>query len=84
MLRLLATEGECDWVGEEIPVALSRFGPPVLEELRVYLCDPKNETWTRVGVARAIELISQESPESRADCVAAQGKAKTQAGKEGP
>ena len=69
MLRLHETEGESDWVGEDIPVALSRFGPPVLEYLRAYLCDPKNETWTRVGVARALELISKEFPESRADCI---------------
>lgn len=69
MLRLHETEGESDWVGEEIPIAVSRFGPPVLEELRAYLCDPKNETWTRVGVARAIQLISEGFPESRADCI---------------
>lgn len=69
MLRIHATEGENDWVGEDIPVALSRFGPPVLEELRAYLSDPKNGTWTRVGVARAMELIFKASPESRADCI---------------
>jgi len=71
MLRLHATEGESDWVGEDIPLALSRFGPPVLEELRAYLSDPKNETWTRVGVAHAMELISKAFPESRTDCVEA-------------
>jgi hypothetical protein len=71
MLRLHETEGESDWVGEEIPVVLSRFGPPVLANLRSYLCDPKNETWTRVGVARAMKLISEKFPESRADCIAA-------------
>jgi len=69
MLRLHETEGESDWVGEEIPVVLSRFGPSVLEELRAYLCNPKNETWTRVGVARAVGLISKDFSESRADCM---------------
>jgi len=71
MLRLHEMEGESDWVGEDIPVALSRFGPPVLEDLRAYLSDPKNETWTRVSVSRAMKLISEEFPESRADCIAA-------------
>jgi hypothetical protein len=71
MLHLHETEGESDWVGEEIPIALARFGPPVLEDLRTYLSDPKNETWTRVGVSRAMKLISEEFPESRADCIAA-------------
>ena len=71
MLRLHETEGESDWVGEDIPVALSRFGPPVLEELRAYLCDPNNETWTRAGVANAMELMSESFPASRADCIAA-------------
>jgi hypothetical protein len=71
MLRLHESEGESDWVGEDIPLALSRFGPPVLEDLRAYLCDPKNETWTRVDVARAMKLISEGFPESRADCIAA-------------
>jgi len=71
MLRLHETEGESDWVGEEIPLAVARFGPPVLEDLRAYLSDPDNETWTRVGVARMMKLISEEFPESRADCIAA-------------
>ena len=34
MLRLHEKEGESDWVGEEIPVALSRLGPAVLGDLR--------------------------------------------------
>ena len=71
MLRLHESEGESDWVGEEIPLALARLGPPVLERLRAHLCKPNNDTWTRVIVARAIELIADEFVENRPDSVAA-------------
>ena len=71
MLRLHEKEGESDWVGEGIPVALSRLGPSVLGDLRVYLCKPNHETWTRVIVARAIQLIAGEFTETRADGIAA-------------
>lgn len=71
MLRLHEKEGESDWVGEEIPLALSRFGPAVLGDLQVYLCEPNHETWTRVIVARAIQLIADQFTEKRADGIAA-------------
>lgn len=70
MLRLHEREGESDWVGEGIPVALSRLGPAVLGDLRAYLCEPDHETWTRVIVARAIQLIADKSAEHRPDSVA--------------
>lgn len=71
MLRLHEQEGESDWVGEEIPIALSHLGPAVLGDLRAYLCEPSHDTWTRVIVARAIQLIAGEFTEKRADGVAA-------------
>lgn len=71
MLRLHETESESDWVGEEIPIAMARFGPSVLEDLRAYLCNPNNESWTRIGTAHAIQLICDEFPEQRANGVAA-------------
>jgi hypothetical protein len=55
MLRLHEQEGDSDWVGEEIPLALAHLGPPILDELPLHLCDPNHETWTRVSVARAIQ-----------------------------
>ncbi|HEY4718935.1 MAG TPA: DUF1186 domain-containing protein [Anaerolineales bacterium] len=70
MLRLHETEGENDWVGEEIPEALAKLGPSVLGDLREYHCNPKNEPWTRIAVAHALELMSNQHPESRPDCVA--------------
>jgi hypothetical protein len=71
MLRLHEREGESDWVGEDIPIALAHFGPAVLGDLRMYLSQPGNDTWTRVIVARALQLIADEFAEKRADSIAA-------------
>lgn len=71
MLLLHETEGDSDWVGEEIPVALVHFGPLILEDLRAYLCEPKHDQWTRIGVARAMQMIAVKYPENRADAITA-------------
>jgi hypothetical protein len=72
LIHLHETEGENDWIGEDIPVALATLGAPVIAKLREYLCNLTNNSWTRIAASHALEIMSVQYPETRADCIAAQ------------
>ena len=60
---------DIDWIGEEIPQVLSMIGLQCIPSLRAYLNMPDKETWAAVNIAHALEIIGNQYPESRDECV---------------
>ena len=59
-----------DWVSNDLPKELARFGAVALDPLTAYLAHAAHGEWARVAAARAISLVGREHPDTRADCVA--------------
>ena len=62
-------DGLDDWVGDDLPRALAQFGPVALGPLTAYLADAAHGDWSRVAAAKALGLVGELHPESRADCI---------------
>ena len=58
-----------EWVGEDLPRALARFGAVALAPLAAHLADPAHGDWSRVAAAKSISRMGGEHPGTRADCV---------------
>jgi hypothetical protein len=65
-----ADDGMDDWVNDDLPRALGRFGAVTLMPLTDYLGDVTHGDWSRTAAADAIGHVGKEQPETRADCIA--------------
>lgn len=63
-------EYNSDWIGEEIPVVMGMIGPESIPSLQAYLNTPEKELWAAVTIAHCLEVVGNQHPESRDDCVA--------------
>lgn len=62
-----------DWVTEEVPLVLGLIGPPALPALRAALprAARQPEPWAATAIARSLERIASDFPETRAEVVEA-------------
>jgi hypothetical protein len=63
-------EANIDWVGDEIPQVLSMIGPQCIPSIRAYLNMPDKRMWATINIANTLELIGNQYPDSRGECVA--------------
>jgi hypothetical protein len=63
-----AEDRDDDWGMEELPEVFARLGPAV-PALGGFLADANRGLYSRWGVARALERIAREHPETRDECV---------------
>ena len=71
LLGLLARidDYDDDWVGEDLPRALSGFGAPALEPVMGYLADARHGEWARVAATEALAKLGEQHPELKTECV---------------
>ena len=62
-------EDQGDWVSDDLPRALAEIGPASIQPIADYLADASHGEWAVAAAARAIQLVAQSFPETRADCV---------------
>jgi hypothetical protein len=63
-------ELDIDWIGEEIPQVLSMIGPKSVASLRAYMNMPDKKMWATITITHCLELIGNQYPDSRGECVA--------------
>ena len=68
LLAQLPPDGD-DWLEDDMPDVLARFGPTVLPELTAFLMDPSRGSAPRCVVADAVANLGDEFPEVRDNCV---------------
>lgn len=68
LLRYVDEEDD-DWIGEDLPRALSLIGPAALPTLDAYLADERQPLWARVAAQTSIHDIGEKFPESRDACI---------------
>ena len=63
-------EYDSDWIGEEVPVVMGMIGPQSIPALKAYLISPEKKLWAAVTVVHSLEVVGNQHPEIRADCIA--------------
>jgi hypothetical protein len=61
-------EQDAEWL-EDLPRIVARIGPPAIEPIARVLADENELEYVRIGCIEALEIISNEHPETRDRCV---------------
>lgn len=71
LLRLLnRTEGDDDWVYEDLPDVFAMIGPASVPELCSFLNNDENDDWARISVIKSLVKITEQFPDNRERAVA--------------
>lgn len=58
-----------DWVSDDLPKALARFGTMAIEPVSAFLADATRGDWARTAAAKTLDQIGEQHPESRLEVI---------------
>jgi hypothetical protein len=54
-----------DWITEDFPSVIATFGPEIFNQISTTIQDTTIDVWIRVGLARALRMLSTKFPDLR-------------------